>query len=89
MRTRRWFLFCPCQGRPEKAGAQDRSPIAGPLSPATLSIFSAQEELRGNLKKNPRPFQERGNAVFAEKTAFRMSSMVDAGTIETWSAARV
>src|SRR5579862_1167596 len=50
MRTRRWFYFVPAKGTPKKLVHKIESQALASLPGDTL-YFSAQEELRGNLKK--------------------------------------
>src|SRR5258707_15379335 len=50
MRTRRWFYFVPAKGAPKKLVHKIEAQSLAALPGDTL-YFSAQEELRGNLKK--------------------------------------
>ena len=50
MRTRRWFYFVPAKGAPKKLVHKIEAQALASLPGDTL-YFSAQEELRGNLKK--------------------------------------
>src|SRR5579863_6062377 len=80
MRTRRWFYFVPAKGTPKKLVHKIESQALATLPGDTL-YFSAQEELRGNLKK----LLGRAKTVamqYSPKNAIPYVSMVDAGTIE-------
>ena len=80
MRTRRWFYFVPGKGAPRKLVHKIESQSLAALPGDTL-YFSAQEELRGNLKK----LLGRAKSVamqYSPKNAIPYVSMVDAGTIE-------
>lgn len=80
MRTRRWFYFVPAKGTPKKLVHKIEAQSLAALPGDTL-YFSAQEELRGNLKK----ILGRAKAVamqYSAKNAIPYVSMVDAGTIE-------
>ena len=50
MRTRRWFYFVPAKGMPKKLVHKIEAQALASVPGDTL-YFSAQEELRGNLKK--------------------------------------
>jgi Xaa-Pro aminopeptidase len=80
MRTRRWFYFVPAKGAPRKLVHKIEAQSLAALPGETL-YFSAQEELRGNLKK----LLGRSKKVamqYSPKNAIPYVSMVDAGTIE-------
>ena len=80
MRTRRWFYFVPAKGTPKKLVHKIEAQALVSLPGDTL-YFSAQEELRGNLKK----ILGRAKTVamqYSPKNAIPYVSMVDAGTIE-------
>ena len=80
MRTRRWFYFVPAKGTPKKLVHKIEAQALASLPGDTL-YFSAQEELRGNLKK----MLGRARRVamqYSPKNAIPYVSMVDAGTIE-------
>jgi len=80
MRTRRWFYFIPTKGTPKKLVHKIETQSLADLPGDTL-YFSAQEELRGNLKK----MLGRSKTVamqYSPKNAIPYVSMVDAGTIE-------
>ena len=80
MRTRRWFYFVPTKGTPKKLVHKIEAQSLASLPGDTL-YFSAQEELRGNLKK----MLGRAKSVamqYSAKNAIPYVSMVDAGTIE-------
>ena len=80
MRTRRWFYFVPAKGEPKKLVHKIEADSLASLPGDTL-YFSAQEELRGNLKK----LLGRAKSVamqYSPKNAIPYVSMVDAGTIE-------
>jgi len=80
MRTRRWFYFIPAKGTPKKLVHKIEAQSLAALPGDTL-YFSAQEELRGNLKK----ILGRVKSVamqYSPKNAIPYVSMVDAGTIE-------
>src|ERR1700726_2183767 len=80
MRTRRWFYFVPAKGAPKKLVHKIEAQSLAALPGETL-YFSAQEELRGNLKK----VLGRAKNVamqYSPKNAIPYVSMVDAGTIE-------
>src|SRR5258708_19998707 len=50
MRTRRWFYFVPAKGTPKKLVHKIETESLASVPGETL-YYSAQEELRGNLKK--------------------------------------
>jgi len=80
MRTRRWFYFVPTKGTPKKLVHKIEAQALAAVPGDTL-YFSAQEELRGNLKK----MLGRAKKVamqYSPKNAIPYVSMVDAGTIE-------
>jgi Xaa-Pro aminopeptidase len=80
MRTRRWFYFVPVKGAPKKLVHKIETQALAAVPGDTL-YFSAQEELRGNLKK----MLGRAKKVamqYSPKNAIPYVSMVDAGTIE-------
>ncbi len=80
MRTRRWFYFVPAKGAPKKLVHKIESQALSTLPGDTL-YFSAQEELRGNLKK----LLGRAKTVamqYSPKNSIPYVSLVDAGTIE-------
>src|SRR5216683_6351319 len=80
MRTRRWFYFVPAKGAPKKLVHKIEAQSLAALPGDTL-YFSAQEELRGNLKK----LLGRAKNVamqYSPKNAIPYVSMVDAGTVE-------
>ena len=80
MRTRRWFYFVPAKGMPKKLVHKIETESLAAVPGDTL-YYSAQEELRGNLKKLI------GGAKtiamqYSPKNAIPYVAMVDAGTIE-------
>jgi Xaa-Pro aminopeptidase len=80
MRTRRWFYFVPAKGAPRKLVHKIEAQALAALPGEALS-YSAQEELRGNLKK----LLGRAKNVamqYSPKNSIPYISMVDAGTIE-------
>jgi Xaa-Pro dipeptidase len=80
MRTRRWFYFVPAKGTPKKLVHKIETQALAAVPGDTL-YFSAQEELRGNLKK----ILGRAKSIamqYSAKNAIPYVSMVDAGTIE-------
>jgi Xaa-Pro dipeptidase len=80
MRTRRWFYFVPVKGTPKKLVHKIEAQALAAVPGDTL-YFSAQEELRGNLKKMLG--QAKKIAMqYSPKNAIPYVSMVDAGTIE-------
>jgi len=87
MRTRRWFYFVPAKGQPKKLVHKIEAQALAAVPGDTL-YFSAQEELRGNLKK----ILGRAKKVamqYSPKNAIPYVSMVDAGTIELVKSAGV
>src|SRR5260370_11548928 len=80
MRTRRWFYFVPAKGTPKKLVHKIETQSLAALPGETL-YYSAQEELRSNLKKM---FGRAKNVAmqYSPKNAIPYVSMVDAGTIE-------
>jgi len=80
LRTRRWFYFVPARGTPKKLVHKIEAQSLAAVPGDTL-YFSAQEELRGNLKKMLG--RARNVAMqYSAKNAIPYVSMVDAGTIE-------
>jgi Xaa-Pro aminopeptidase len=80
MRTRRWFYFVPAKGTPKKLVHKIETESLAAVPGDTL-YYSAQEELRGNLKK----LIGRATKVamqYSPKNEIPYVSMVDAGTIE-------
>jgi len=80
MRTRRWFYFVPAKGTPRKLVHKIETQSLASLPGETL-YYSAQDELRSNLKK----MFGRAKSVamqYSPKNAIPYVSMVDAGTIE-------
>ena len=80
MRTRRWFYFVPAQGTPRKLVHKIETESLAAVPGETL-YYSAQEELRGNLKK----LIGRAKKVamqYSPKNEIPYIAMVDAGTIE-------
>jgi Xaa-Pro dipeptidase len=80
MRTRRWFYFVPAKGTPKKLVHKIETQSLVALPGETL-FYSAQEELRKNLKK----MFGRAKKVamqYSPKNAIPYVSIVDAGTIE-------
>src|SRR5882672_9537202 len=80
MRTRRWFYFVPAKGTPKKLVHKIETESLAAV-PGDALYYSAQEELRGNLKKLI------GGAKtiamqYSPKNAIPYVAMVDAGTIE-------
>src|SRR5690349_20161212 len=80
MRTRRWFYFVPAKGTPKKLVHKIETQSLASLPGETL-YYSAQEELRKNLKKM---FGRAKNVAmqYSPKNAIPYVAMVDAGTIE-------
>src|SRR5947207_11826788 len=80
MRTRRWFYFIPAKGTPKKLVHKIETQSLASLPGETL-YYSAQEELRKNLKKM---FGRAKNVAmqYSPKNAIPYVAMVDAGTIE-------
>ena len=80
IRTRRWFYFVPAKGTPKKLVHKIETESLSAVPGDTL-YYSAQEELRGNLKK----LIGRATKVamqYSPKNEIPYVSMVDAGTIE-------
>lgn len=80
MRTRRWFYFVPAKGSPKKLVHKIETESLAAVPGETL-YYSAQEELRGNLKK----LIGRAKKVamqYSPKNEIPYVAMVDAGTIE-------
>jgi Xaa-Pro dipeptidase len=80
MRTRRWFYFVPAKGTPKKLVHKIEMQSLAALPGETL-YYSAQDELRKNLKK----MFGRVKSVamqYSPKNAIPYVSMVDAGTVE-------
>src|SRR3981189_417538 len=80
MRTRRWFYFVPAKGTPKKLVHKIEAQSLAALPGETL-YYSAQDELRKNLKKM---FGGAKNVAmqYSPKNAIPYVAMVDAGTIE-------
>src|SRR5712672_2558403 len=80
MRTRRWFYFVPAKGTPKKLVHKIETQSLAALPGETL-YYSAQDELRKNLKKM---FGRAKNVAmqYSPKNAIPYVSMVDAGTVE-------
>src|SRR5437870_6122026 len=80
MRTRRWFYFVPAKGTPKKLVHKIETQSLASL-PGETRYYSAQEELRKNLKKI---FGRAKNVAmqYSPKNAIPYVAMVDAGTIE-------
>jgi Xaa-Pro aminopeptidase len=80
MRTRRWFYFVPAKGAPRKLVHKIESG-ALEVVPGDALQYSAQSELRNNLKK----LLGRAKNVamqYSPKNAIPYVAMVDAGTVE-------
>jgi len=80
MRTRRWFYFVPAKGAPKKLVHKIETGSLAAV-PGDALYYSAQEELRGNLKK----LIGRAKKIamqYSPKNEIPYVSMVDAGTIE-------
>jgi Xaa-Pro dipeptidase len=80
MRTRRWFYFVPAKGTPKKLVHRIEMQSLAAMPGETL-YYSAQDELRKNLKK----MFGRAKSVamqYSPKNAIPYVSMVDAGTVE-------
>jgi len=80
MRTRRWFYFVPAKGTPKKLVHKIETESLAAVPGETL-YYSAQEELRGNLKK----LIGRAKKVamqYSPKNEIPYVAMVDAGTVE-------
>ena len=81
MRTRRWFYFVPSKGTPKKLVHKiETGSLAG--VPGETLYYSAQEELRGNLKKLIGGGAKKIAMQYSPKNAIPYVAMVDAGTIE-------
>jgi len=80
LRTRRWFYFVPAKGAPKKLVHKIEAESLAAVPGETL-FYSAQEELRGNLKK----LLGRAKKIamqYSPKNEIPYVAMVDAGTIE-------
>ena len=80
MRTRRWFYFVPAKGTPKKLVHKIETESLAAVPGETL-YYSAQDELRGNLKK----LVGRAKKIamqYSPKNEIPYVAMVDAGTIE-------
>jgi len=80
MRTRRWFYFVPAKGTPKKLVHKIETESLAAVPGETL-YYSAQEELRGNLKK----LIGRAKKIamqYSPKNEIPYVAMVDAGTVE-------
>lgn len=80
MRTRRWFYFVPAKGTPKKLVHKIEAGSLAALPGDTL-YYSAQKELRENLKK----MLGRSGKIamqYSPKNAIPYIAMVDGGTIE-------
>jgi hypothetical protein len=80
MRTRRWFYFVLARGTPRKLVHKIEAGALAAVPGETLQ-YSAQNELRNNLKK----LLGRAKTVamqYSPKNAIPYVSMVDAGTVE-------
>ena len=80
MRTRLWFYFVPAKGTPKKLVHKIETESLAAVPGETL-YYSAQEELRGNLKK----LIGRAKKIamqYSPKNEIPYVAMVDAGTIE-------
>jgi Xaa-Pro dipeptidase len=80
MRTRRWFYFVPAKGTPKKLVHKIETESLAAVPGETL-YYSAQEELRGNLKKLLGPAKKIA-MQYSPKNEIPYVAMVDAGTIE-------
>jgi Xaa-Pro dipeptidase len=80
MRTRRWFYFVPAKGAPKKLVHKIETESLAAV-PGDALYYSAQEELRGNLKKLLGP-AKRIAMQYSPKNEIPYVAMVDAGTIE-------
>src|SRR2546430_17581508 len=80
MRTRRWFYFIPAKGTPKKLVHKIETQSLATLPGETL-YYSAQDELRKNLKKM---FGGAKNVAmqYSPKNAIPYVAVVDAGRIE-------
>ena len=80
MRTRRWFYFVPAKGSPKKLVHKiETQALAG--VPGDTLYYSAQLELRGNLKKMLGR-AKKAAMQYSPKNESPYVAMVDAGTIE-------
>jgi len=80
MRTRRWFYFVPAKGTPKKLVHKIETESLAAMPGDTL-YYSAQEELRGNLKKLIGGAKKIA-MQYSPKNEIPYVAMVDAGTIE-------
>jgi Xaa-Pro aminopeptidase len=80
MRTRRWFYFVPAKGTPKKLVHKIETESLAAVPGDTL-YYSAQEELRGNLKKLIGGAKKIA-MQYSPKNEIPYVAMVDAGTIE-------
>jgi len=80
MRTRRWFYFVPARGTPKKLVHKIETGSLAAVPGDTL-YYSAQEELRSNLKKLI-GHAKKIAMQYSPKNEIPYVSMVDAGTIE-------
>ena len=80
MRTRRWFYFVPAKGTPKKLVHKIETESLAAVPGDTL-YYSAQEELRGNLKKLIGSAKKIA-MQYSPKNEIPYVAMVDAGTIE-------
>jgi len=80
MRTRRWFYFVPAKGSPKKLVHKIEAESLAAVPGETL-YYSAQEELRGNLKKLL-GHAKKIAMQYSPKNEIPYVAMVDAGTIE-------
>src|SRR5215472_4790665 len=80
MRTRRWFYFVPAKGTPKKLVHKIETESLAAVPGHTL-YYSAQEELRGNLKKLIGGARKIA-MQYSPKNEIPYVAMVDAGTIE-------
>src|SRR6516225_557511 len=80
MRTRRWFYFVPAKGTPKKLVHKIETESLAAVPGDTL-YYSAQEELRGNLKKLVGGSKKIA-MQYSPKNEIPYVAMVDAGTIE-------
>jgi Xaa-Pro aminopeptidase len=81
MRTRRWFYFVPAKGAPKKLVHKIETESLAAVPGETL-YYSAQQELRGNLKKLIGGGAKKIAMQYSPKNAIPYVAMVDAGTIE-------
>jgi Xaa-Pro dipeptidase len=80
MRTRRWFYFVPAKGTPKKLVHKIETESLAAVPGETL-YYSAQDELRGNLKKLIGSSKKIA-MQYSPKNEIPYVAMVDAGTIE-------